>query len=262
MSGPAIGDILGPDDPLPVRVFNAQGASPFLLLGDHAGSVIPAALRDLGLSAADRARHIALDIGVRGMGEALASQLDACFLHQTYSRLVVDCNRDPAGVEAMPDLADGMRVPGNIGLTDSERAARIAAIHAPYHDAIAATLDTRQARGQETILLSLHSFTPSMGGESRPWHAGVLYWRGDTGFALRLLRALEQREDMVIGDNAPYRMDATDYTVPLHAFPRGCAYAEIEVRQDLIADPAGQMRWAMILKDAARAALPASGASD
>lgn len=261
MSGPAIGDILGPDDPLPVGAFNAQGPSPFLLLGDHAGSAVPAALGDLGLSAADRARHIALDIGVRDMGEALAGLLDACFLHQTYSRLVVDCNRDPASAEAMPDLADGTRVPGNAGLTDRERAARIAAIHAPYHAAIAATLDARQARGQETILLSLHSFTPSMGGESRPWHAGVLHWRGDTGFALRLLRALERRENLVIGDNAPYRMDATDYTVPLHAFPRGCAYAEIEVRQDLIADPAGQMRWAMILKGAARAALPAPDAS-
>ena len=41
-----------------------------------------------------------------------------------------------------------------------------------------------------------------------------------------------QRIGLTIGDNEPYRMDATDYTVPRHAYPRELPYVEVEVRQD------------------------------
>ena len=93
--------LLGPDDPAPFEVYNAGGASPFLLLGDHAGTAIPASLKSLGLGPEDRGRHIALDIGVEGLGQVLARELDCPFLRQIYSRLVIDCNRHsgscPAG---------------------------------------------------------------------------------------------------------------------------------------------------------------------
>jgi predicted N-formylglutamate amidohydrolase len=38
-------------------------------------------------------------------------------------------------------------------------------------------------------------------------------------------------------------MDDTDHSVPRHAYAGGLAYAEIEVRQDLIGDAAGVERW-------------------
>ncbi|WP_336968931.1 N-formylglutamate amidohydrolase [Sphingobium aromaticiconvertens] len=254
MAGRMTDMLLGPDDPAPFTLHNAAGTSPFLLIGDHAGDAIPSRLGDLGLSAGDRARHIALDIGVRGLGEALAERLNAAFLHQAYSRLVIDCNRDPASAEAMPALSDGSRVPGNEALDDDSRAARIAAIHAPYHAAIAGVVAARAAGGQGTILLALHSFTPVMAGHERPWHVGVLYWRGVTDFAVRMIRVLQDLGDWVVGDNEPYVMDDTDYTVPAHAFAQGLAYAEIEVRQDLIGTSDGQRLWADRLALAARAA--------
>lgn len=244
--------LLGPDDPAPFGLFNAEGASPFLLIGDHAGSMIPEALGDLGLGAADRARHIAIDIGVQGMGMAMASMLDAPFLHQIYSRLVIDCNRDPASDEAIPNLSDGTRIAGNIGISPTERSTRVAAIHASYHAALSRLIDTRRAAGRDTILLSLHSFTPVMDGIARPWEAGVLHWKGRTGFSLALVAALQAEAGLTIGDNEPYRMDDTDYTVPRHAFPNDLPYAEIEVRQDLIGDADGLTRWARRLADAAR----------
>lgn len=255
MTGRVADSLLGPDDPAPFTLHNAAGTSPFLLIGDHAGDAIPAGLGDLGLGIADRARHIALDIGVRGLGEALAERLDAAFLHQPYSRLVIDCNRDPVGEEAMPVLSDGSRVPGNEALDEDARAARIAAIHAPYHAAIAGLIEARGARGQGTILLALHSFTPVMAGHDRPWHVGILHWRGVTDFAVRMLRALQEQGDWVVGDNEPYVMDDTDYTVPIHAFARGLAYAEIEMRQDLIGASDGQRLWAERLARAALVAL-------
>jgi len=229
--------LLGKDEPAPAQLFNADGRSPFLITGDHAGNAIPRVLGTLGLAEADRARHIAWDIGVRDLGMALAKALDAPFIYQRYSRLVIDCNRDPVHAEAAPANADGSLVHGNAMLTADELAARVAAIHAPYHDRIAIELANRAAAARPTIFLALHSFTPALAGQARPWHFGVLHEGGDTRFAKALLEALGARPALVLGDNEPYHMDATDYSVPHHAYPRGLLYAEIEVRQDLLTNP-------------------------
>ena len=53
--------------------------------------------------------------------------------------------------------------------------------------------------------------------------------------------------EALVGDNQPYRMDGTDYTVPRHAIARGLDYLELEVRQDTIADPAGVAETAALL---------------
>lgn len=251
--------LLGEDEPAPALLFNAAGGSPFLLTGDHAGNAIPRALGDLGLSEADRTRHIAWDIGVRELGMALASALDAPFIHQPYSRLVIDCNRDPAHPEAAPALSDGSEVPRNADLAAAALAARVEAIHAPYHHQIARTLASRRAARRPTILLALHSFTPALGGVMRPWHVGILHDRGDTRFARASLAALSACPNVIVGDNEPYRMDDTDYSVPRHAYAHGLPYAEIEVRQDFLVDAAGIAAWSGVLCAAFRSAREAVG---
>ncbi len=225
-------------------VLNAGAASPFLLLGDHAGREIPRSLGDLGVPPAAMHRHIAWDIGVAGLGQRLSQALDACFIRQRFSRLVIDCNRAPQRADAIPEVSDGVPIPGNLRLTPADARARHAAIAAPYQARVAAELDARA--GRPTTLISLHSFTPSMQGFDRPWRFGVLH-AGDSAFSLAVLAELRATEgEAVVGDNQPYRMDEVDFTVPHHARPRGLDYLELEVRQDLIADPAGQ-RWAAAL---------------
>lgn len=249
MNGQSNQSLLVQRDPPPVRVFNPGGRSSFLLIGDHAGNLIPAALGTLGLEAVERERHIAWDIGIGGLGPMLATALDATFISQTYSRLVVDCNRDPAAPDAMPKVSDGTLIPGNQDLAPADRAARVAEIHAPYQQAIADELARRAAGGAETILVALHSFTPAMAGRARPWHAGVLHHLGNVGVARAMLARLEARGDLVVGDNEPYQMDGTDYTVPRHAYPAQLPYVELEIRQDLLATAAQQQRWSDILAE-------------
>ena len=227
------------DDPSPVIVFNPRGSSPYLLLGDHAGREIPRALGDLGLPPEAMDRHIAWDIGVAGMGEALARALNAAFIRQRYSRLVIDCNRRLDDPTSAPEVSDGQVIPGNHALGPADLAARRNRIFAPYHAEIARVLDRRQAAGRTTVIVSLHSFTPAMQGQVRPWRYGVLH-RGDSPFSMRVLAALRARLGPAAGDNQPYAMDGTDNTVPLHADARGLDYLELEVRQDLIADADGQ----------------------
>jgi predicted N-formylglutamate amidohydrolase len=234
--------LLTAQDPAPVRVLRETGTSDFFLTADHAGRAVPAALGDLGVSAAERERHIAWDIGIAAVTETLSGLLDATAVLQVYSRLVIDCNRDPSWPTAMPEVSEHTPIPVNVGLSPEARAARVAAIFTPYHDRIRALLDARA--GRRTVLVAMHSFTPSFKGESRAMHVGMLYNK-DPRLALILLDLLRREGDLVVGDNAPYAVtEDSDYGVPTHGEKRGLAHVEVEIRQDLIATEAGQQAWA------------------
>lgn len=182
--------------------------------------------------------------------------LDATLIAQRYSRLVIDCNRDPARTDSIPTESDATPIPGNASLPEADRTARVTEVFAPYHARIAEELDARDARGLRTIVVALHSFTPVMRTFARPWRFGVLHL-GGSAFSQAMLAALRAEEDAaVVGDNEPYRMDEVDFTIPHHAIGRGLDYVELEVRQDLLADDAGRQavaeRLARILPDALR----------
>jgi len=243
MSSTVESALLGRDDPPPVDIFNPGGTSSFLLIGDHAGNLVPSGLGDLGVTREELERHIGWDIGIAGLGVQLALALDAPFISQRYSRLVIDCNRSPGRIDAMPEVSDGTAIAANVGLSEAARAARVAAIQEPYQQAIADELARRDAAGKSTILVALHSFTPAMAGVARPWHAGVLHEAGNTRFALAILARLRGEDGLHVGDNEPYSMDSIDHTIPLHAWPAGRPYLELEVRQDLLGSPEGIAEW-------------------
>ncbi|MEO6248146.1 MAG: N-formylglutamate amidohydrolase [Sphingomicrobium sp.] len=243
MNRPAESALLGHGDPPPVDIFNPAGASSFLLIGDHAGNLVPVGLDQLGLPQRELERHIGWDIGIAELGRQVGTALDATFIAQRYSRLVIDCNRSPGRADAMPEVSDGTAIAPNVGLSEGARAERVVAIQEPYQQAIADDLARRDAAGEVTVLVALHSFTPVMGGVARPWHAGVLHDLGDTRFALAVIERLRGESGLIVGDNEPYRMDVIDHTIPLHAYPRGRPYLELEVRQDLLGTPDGIVEW-------------------
>jgi predicted N-formylglutamate amidohydrolase len=235
--------LLAASEPAPVTAHNASGKSPFLLVADHAGNVIPRALGRLGITEAELARHIAWDIGIAGLGRFLADALDAPFIRQNYSRLVIDCNRPPGSPTSIADISEHTPIPGNLGLSDTDRKARAREIFWPYHERIEAELDRRRQAGRPVVLISLHSFTPVFKGVARPWHAAVLYNR-DPRLAHRLKALLNAEKEFTVGENAPYAVtDATDYTIPVHAERRRLDHVLIEIRQDLIAEESGQRAW-------------------
>ncbi|HME27306.1 MAG TPA: N-formylglutamate amidohydrolase [Acetobacteraceae bacterium] len=237
-------ELLAPDEPAPARVLRKNGQSELFLTADHAGRTIPRGLGQLGMTDHELGRHIAWDIGIAGVTERLSATLDATAVLQTYSRLVIDCNRDPTVPSSIPELSETTEIPGNRGLSAEQRAARRQAIFEPYHAEIRALLDARQAEGRRTVYVAMHSFTPVFKGESRAMQVGVLYNR-DVRLAAIMLDLLREERDLTVGDNAPYAVsDVTDYGVPVHAERRSLAHVEIEIRQDLIADEAGQAAWA------------------
>jgi len=245
LAGPADTSLLldGQDVP-PVHEDNTAGRSPFLLTSDHYGRAIPRALGDLGLPASEFERHIAWDVGIAGVANALSKQLDAHLIAQRYSRLVIDCNRPPDAASSIPRISEATTIPGNEGIPREAVEARRAAIFDPYHRRIGEVIEARLRDSVPTVLVSLHSFTPVYAGVARPWHIGTLYQR-DTRLPPLLLEYLRAEPNLVVGDNEPYAVsDDTDYTIPVHGEKRGLMNTGIEIRQDLITDPDGQKQWA------------------
>ena len=237
-------DLLGEGDPAPIRVLRPCGGSKFFLTADHAGRAIPRRLGDLGLPPSELQRHIAWDIGIAGVTQALSQALDATAVLQVYSRLVIDCNRHPEWDSSIPTISELTDITGNHAILPAEREARRREIFLPYHARIAELLDRRDAAGRRTVLIAMHSFTPVFKGESRTIDIGILYNR-DLRLAAIMLDLLRAEGELAVGDNAPYAItEASDYTVPLHGEGRNLPHVEIEIRQDLIGDEAGQANWA------------------
>jgi predicted N-formylglutamate amidohydrolase len=233
--------LLDADEPAAFSIENEGAKSPFLLTADHAGRLIPRALGDLGVSEADLRRHIAWDIGIAGVTTHLARLLGAEAIFQTYSRLVVDCNRQPYVPSAFPVISEATRIPGNEGLDEAGRQARLAAVFEPYHAAIRRLI---AARTEKPVYVAMHSFTPVYLGVARAVEVAVLYNRTPR-LSHALADLLRAEGDLAVGENEPYRVtDETDYGVPVHAERGGLDYVEIEIRQDLIEHEAGQTAWA------------------
>ena len=246
--------LLDPDEPPPFIEIGLQGRSNFVIVVDHASRRIPRRLQDLGLPAPELLRHIAWDIGALAVARQVAAALDAPLLAQNYSRLVIDCNRDPKVATSIPRMSESAEILGNIGLTEAEIGARFAEIFDPYHKRIGALLDERTAAGQTTILVAQHSMTNIFKGVTRPMHAAVLYNR-NRRFAGLVLDALRREVGLIVADNEPYFVsDETDYTIPHHGERRGLPHVEIEIRQDLVSDDAGQAQWAQRITRALREA--------
>ena len=235
--------LLADDDAPPYTVERAFASSPYVFICDHAGQQIPRRLGDLGVSADDLQRHIAWDIGAAAVARQLGDALDAFVICQTYSRLVIDCNRpldSPGSIVARSEATD---IPGNSQVTARQASERANAIFTPYHARIAAELDHRVAAARPALLVAVHSFTPVYHGVRRPWHIGMLYGR-DRRMAARLLDCIRADGRWIAGDNEPYAVTATtDYAIPVHGEGRNLPHIGIELRQDLVAHAQGQREW-------------------
>ena len=235
--------LLADDEPPPYRVVPGRRDSPYLVVCDHAGHRIPRLLGTLGLPQQELTRHIGWDIGAGELAQGLGRELGAWVIMQPYSRLVIDCNRPLISPQSVVQASDGSVIPGNLAISAEQVQLRAQCVFEPYHACIRRELTERTARGQASILIFIHTFTPVLSGMTRPWHAGVLHHR-EKRLALPLLRALRADPDLIVGDNEPYAAsEHTDYGLVEHGERRGLPCVEVEVRQDLVDSAAGQAAW-------------------
>ncbi|WP_181706518.1 N-formylglutamate amidohydrolase [Chthonobacter rhizosphaerae] len=231
------------DWPAPVEVIAEAGTSDFVLVCEHASNHIPAEYAGLGLPPSELTRHIAWDIGAADLTRRLSARLGAPAVLGAYSRLLVDLNRPFGAPTAIPTRSEATEIPGNKGLDDRELARRRSRIFDPFHARVAGLLGQRRQRGRATLLVTVHSFTPVFLGVARPWHAGILFDRSGA-FAHHVLDELAA-EGLTVAPNEPYTVDReTDYAIPVYGTDLGLPAILVEVRNDLIADPAGVEAWA------------------
>ena len=226
----------------PVEIINPTAKSQWLVICDHATNFVPDTVNggSLGIAAADKQRHIAYDIGAKGVAQALGTILQAPVVCSNFSRLVIDPNRGEDDPTLLMKLYDGTIIDVNRYADDTEKERRLKAFHRPYHRAI-----TKIAAAlEDPVILSIHSFTPQLKGKPpRPWHIGILSAQ-DRRFTNPLLELLRRENDLCVGDNQPYRGDLPGDALDLHALQHGRLNALIELRNDLISTPEDQQKWA------------------
>ncbi|GHA31590.1 N-formylglutamate amidohydrolase [Devosia pacifica] len=227
------------------RVGNPEGASPFVIVCDHASNRIPDRYGNLGLSLAERLTHIAWDPGALSVSRRIANRLDAPLVSSTVSRLVIDTNRDLDAPDLIWTLSESTRIEANENLSDDERQFRIDNYHEPFHQALGELLDQRLMRDQETILVCVHSFTPVFHGVERPWPIGILHGLDDR-FSDAVRQHIQYEDpNLLIGWNQPYAaMAGVTLTMERHGDGRGLTNTMIELRNNEILDEYGAQLWA------------------
>jgi predicted N-formylglutamate amidohydrolase len=239
--------------PVPPQILRPDRPGPILFVCDHASNAIPAVHANLGLTEEQRHDHIAWDPGAAGLTQGLSEILDSPAILAQASRLLADCNRHPDDIDAIASISEATVIPGNQDLTPVDIAARIAAYHTPFHDAIAQT----KARLDRQIqaMVALHSYVPVFHGQKRPWHLGLVY-NADRRMADAVRRELSKDLSLVIGDNEPYSgQDRFYYTLNRHAQAHGLPCLMIEIRNDLIKTASDQAAWAARLAPMLKCAL-------
>lgn len=244
-------------DPAAFRIEGETRPARWLVTCDHATNRVPPWVNggDLGIAPQDMARHIAYDVGALGLARGLAARLAAPVVWADFSRLVIDPNRGEDDPTLLMRLYDGTVIPANRNADAAQRQGRLDRLYRPYHAALGRLAAARPA----PVICAVHSFTPQLRGRpARPWQVGVLYSHRDARLGPALVAAC-RAQGWATGDNQPYSGHLDGDSIDRHALAHGRPNVLIEVRNDLIADPAGQADWAARLAPVLEQVLTQSG---
>ena len=229
---------------VPVEIVGADRDPSILLFCDHASNATPPEYGTLGLPPEDFARHIAYDVGARGVTLGLAERLNCPAVLSCFSRLLIDPNRGEDDPTLVMKLSDGSVIPGNRHADAEEVARRVARFHRPYRQAVAAAVARALDLGVAPAIFAVHSMTRQLRlRPPRPWHVTVL-WAGDDRLAAPTLARLREEPDLITGENVPYHGRLEGDTMDAHAIGNGLPFSLLEIRNDLISDAAGEAYWA------------------
>ena len=243
-----------PGEPQPDAVFEIEAAAtpgPMVFASPHSGDRYPA---DMGARAglSERSLHSAEDALVDRLIATAPSQ-GAALIRARIGRGYVDLNRPPdaldplliegaeavacaktaAGYGVIPRLTgDGLPLYDR-RMPMAEAKARLAAVHTPYHAALAGLMQAAQARHGKAVLVDWHSMPGAAGPDV------VLGDRHGASCGARLtrrLRALFEQAGWTVALNHPY---AGGWCTETWGRPAdGYEAIQVEIRRGLYLDPA------------------------
>ena len=232
-----------------VEILNPSGSGQYVIVCEHASNFIPEDLDDLGLLVPQLASHIAWDAGALGVARILSNELDAPLVAAKTSRLVYDCNRAPGVKSAVVEESDGIIISGNVGITDEDRLARENRIYQPFATSLRDCLAHRDANGQTSTIVTVHSFTPILNGVKRYLDLGVLH-DTDRRLADQIMAIAHLDGTLRVRRNEPYSAeDDVTHTLVEHGIAKGRLNVMLEIRNDLLPDVSAQAQIGKQLSD-------------
>lgn len=211
-----------------------DGTFPALLTCEHASMRLPPPWT---WPDADRrlvGDHWSWDPGAAEVCVDLARSVGACAVLSRFTRLLCDPNRAEGAANLFRDVADGLPIELNRGLTDEERELRLAGFHRPFHAAVDRAAETHPGG----LVFSVHTFSPIYEGQRRTIEVAVLYDHAEEDLGLVFAHALEQ-QGLNARHNEPWSgKDGLIYSAARAAMAHGRRPLELEVRNDLATDPA------------------------
>jgi len=230
------------------RVIPGDPGSTVVLTCEHASNRLPAPWTWPDCDAWIQDTHWAWDPGAADATMEIAALLGATAVLATFSRLLVDPNRDPGRADLIRTRAEGRPLQLNASLDAATHAQRLL-LHAGYHRAVGELVAARPGG----LVFSVHSFTPHLPPDPPRWmELGVLFDQA-TAEAETLALGLSER-GWTVGRNEPYSgIGGLMYAAERHAEASGGTALELEIRQDICTDPA---RRAVLVRDVAAALVP------
>ena len=238
-----------------VRIAGEPGRTPFVFASPHSGRHAPV---DIGVAAGVTAEEIgsADDVLVDAL-IAGGAAMGATLVLAGISRAYVDMNRsaDEIDPELTPGVAGGgARAAGGYGvihrlsgrgralydrpISQEEARARIEAVHAPYHAALAQVVETARDRFGYAVLIDWHSMpTGPRGRGASQVVLGDRHGGACTGGLTREARRLFEAAGLITALNSPY---AGGWTTQSWGRPdEGLHALQVEIARPLYLDAAG-----------------------
>lgn len=242
------------DEPAAVEVTNSAGNGKFVLVCEHASNYIPEIFKNLKLGKKALSSHIAWDPHALEIAKSLSEKLDAPLVASNISRLVYDCNRPPSVKSAVPEQSEIYDIKGNSNLSKDDLDERSVKYYFPFRNALSECLGFHSRRSEETIMVTIHTFTPVYQGRSRSLKIGILH-DSDSRMADGMLASLASSTKMKVERNQPYGpRDGVTHTLKEHGTKRGIANVMIEIRSDLVAKKDQRLEMVELLYNAINSA--------
>jgi N-formylglutamate amidohydrolase len=233
---------------------------PLIFASPHSGRVYPAGLMAASVLSAT---------AIRASEDAFVDELvaggvavGAAVIANRFARAYVDVNREPweldpamfedalpayasargpriaAGLGVVPRIvADGQEIYGR-KLAFSEAAARIEAVHAPYHTALSGLVDSALARHGRVVVIDWHSMPSAAGvtvrGGRLDFVLGDRFGQACDGGLTRLVETALRDLGHRVARNTPY---AGGYTTERYGRPgAGVHTLQVEINRGLYLD--------------------------
>lgn len=219
------------DDSEAVKIEGDIAPSDILFVCEHASCTFPPEFGNLGLDEDVRRSHVAWDPGALALSKELANRFGSTIVAGGVSRLLYDCNRPPEAPDAVPSKSEVFDIPGNVDLSEEDRAARVAQIYQPFKEAVEQVIEVVHPKA----IVTVHSFTPVYHGKQRAVEIGILHDR-DTRLADSMLASTEDGPFLTLR-NDPYGPEhGVTHSLRIYALPNKLPNVMLEVRNDLLAD--------------------------